>query len=951
MESLKCLNISDISIVEPQHRDHRTVGVDNAGQFRLVFETSSADIYFDRGDHKVVHIAADKLSADIYQVTGIRPQLKNAAPDARENSIIIGTIGSSRFIDDLAASGKLDISAVRGKWEAFIITIIDGALVIAGSDRRGTAYGAFTISEQIGVSPWHWWADVPVKKRENLTINLTKTVYKSPSVKYRGIFINDEAWGLHPWAARTFDPQTADIGPKTYDKIFELVLRLKANLVWPAMHSCTKAFNLYPANRVLADDYAIVMGSSHCEPMLRNNVSEWDCETMGVWDYTLNRDNIYNYWRDRVKENRKYENIYTLGMRGIHDEQMPGSPDIAERVKLLQRIIDDQRQILRELVNDDVAKVPQVICLYKEVLHLYQNGLNIPDDVTIIWPDDNRGFIRQLPEPAIANRSGGHGIYYHVSYKGLPNNYLWLNSTSPALIWEQMSKAYAYNARNLWILNIGDIKPREISSEFFLKIAYNINSYDNICIDDFFTDWASREFPARFSNDISIVLKGYFRLVLSRKPEDTLPGLFSLCNYGDEGQKRIDKFEYLLNLAEDIYASLPQKYKDSFYQQVLYALRCTTLINKKCIYADKNRFCASNGIYYANQYANKARLAHEKLQIETAYFNNILSGGKWKHIISTWTNRYHEVYQMPKVSLIEPAAQKDAFAVIAEGMENFEQPQRLPQFCIYTNDRYFIDIYNNTKTQFQWNAKTSDRWLRVSETSGTLDGFRRLWVEIAPELITECTTGVIELSACGITKTVNVQVSAAGIPTLFKGFIEKDGIVSINACNYSRKKPSACDQWSSVSGLGHNCDVMTIYPQNTAGFSNIDDIIKNAPVLEYDFYALNSGAVTITTYCVPAHKNNSDMNLCYAIGIDEHTLCVTDTEAAEYTNQWSQNVMRAMTINHSSHVIDKIGAHTLKLYMVDPGLLIEKIVIQSSVSIKESYFGPPQTIVNCGTIS
>ncbi len=947
MESLKCLNISDADIAEPRRSTRNETCAGGVKQFRLVCDGISADIYFDRGDHKVVQIAADKLSSDIYQVTGIRPQLKNAAPDARENSIIIGTIGSSRFIDGLAASGKLDISAVCGKWEAFIITIIDGALVIAGSDRRGTAYGAFTISEQIGVSPWHWWADVPVKKRENLTITLAKTVYKSPSVKYRGIFINDEAWGLHPWAAQTFDPQTADIAPKTYDKIFELILRLKANLVWPAMHSCTKAFNLYPANRVLADDYAIVMGSSHCEPMLRNNVSEWDCETMGVWDYTLNRDNIYNYWRDRVKENCEYENIYTLGMRGIHDEQMPGSPDIAERVKLLQRIIDDQRQILRELVNDDITKVPQVICLYKEVLHLYQNGLDIPDDVTIIWPDDNRGYIRQLPDPAIINRSGGHGIYYHISYKGLPNNYLWLNSTPPALIWEQMNKAYAYNARTLWILNIGDIKPREISAEFFLNLACDINCYDNGNIDEFFTRWAGREFPAEHCGAITAVLKGYFRLALSRKPEDTIPALFSLCHYGDEGRQRIDRFEYLLNIAEDIYVSMPPEYKDAFYQLVLYMLRCAALMNKKFIYADKNRFCASNGIYYANQYAKKAQSSHQKLQAETEYFNNTLAGGKWKHIISTWTNRYYEVYQMPEVEFVEPADGQNAIAVVAEGAESVEQTQCLPLFTPYTNDRYFIDIYNNTTDAVAWTARATECWIKLSETSGTLEGCKRIWVEIIPQsaIEGENASAKIEISAAGVTKTVDVRLhnpSGSLLPS--KCFIEKEGVVSINACNYSRQVNGVDSIWDTISGLGHNCDVMAVFPPDTASCTDISDIIKTSPALEYDFYAFTCGKAKITTYCIPAHRNQSGISLRYAVGIDDRPPVVVDIEAAEYTQVWSENVMRAMAINKCDCLIEKSGLHTLKLYMVDPGLLIEKIVIHTD-DLKKSYFGPPQTMI------
>jgi hypothetical protein len=423
----------------------------------------------DKEDFKVARIAAECLATDVERVTGVSPALKNELRELSGPAVLIGTIGKSAAIDELIRSGKLEVKPIAGQWESFVIATVtnpapgvSAALVIAGSDRRGTAYGVFTLSEAIGVSPWVWWADVPPQRRASLVLGATAITSLPPSVKYRGIFINDEDWGLQPWAANTFEPETGDIGPKTYAKVFELLLRLKANYIWPAMHDCTKAFNIYPRNKLVADDYAIVMGSSHCEQMLRNNVTEYDVEKYGPWDYEKNRTNILAYWQQRLEDNGKFESIYTVGMRGIHDSGMPGGGDTQQKVARLQRVIADQRELIAKAINPDPASVPQIFCPYKEVLTLYQNGLNVPEDVALVWPDDNHGYIRQLSSPAEQKRRGGSGVYYHISYWGAPEDYLWLCTTPPALIWEEMHKACEHGARSVWVVNVGDIKPAEI---------------------------------------------------------------------------------------------------------------------------------------------------------------------------------------------------------------------------------------------------------------------------------------------------------------------------------------------------------------------------------------------------------------------------------------------------------------------------------------------------------
>ena len=391
-----------------------------AGTFPLVQGGRAATLVHDPADHRVVAIATQDLSADIERVTGVRPVVQSApSAELAGPTVIVGTLGRSRVIDDFVRRRQLDVRELAGAWESFVIATVPGdrarraagpTLVIVGSDRRGTAFGIYELAQAIGVSPWYWWADVAPDAKRELHVAAGRRRVGPPSVKYRGIFINDEDWGLHPWAARTFDPGRGDIGPKTYAKIFELLLRLKANICWPAMHEVTGAFNSYPENRQLADDYAIVMGSSHAEPMLRNNVTEWTAPP-AEFNYTTNHDGVLAYWNERVRENARFENIYTLGMRGIHDSPMQGAATVADRVAALERIFADQRELLARHVNPAVDRVPQVFTPYKEVLDIYRAGLRVPDDVTIVWPDDNHGYIRDFPNDNEGRRAGGFGVY------------------------------------------------------------------------------------------------------------------------------------------------------------------------------------------------------------------------------------------------------------------------------------------------------------------------------------------------------------------------------------------------------------------------------------------------------------------------------------------------------------------------------------------------------------
>jgi hypothetical protein len=608
----------------PEKIPLRLVDTARAGDFRLVADGRTATVYVSAEDFKVAQIAADCLGEDVERVTGMKPAVTHDAGNLSGPMVLIGTIGRSDVIDELIREGKLDTSSIVGQWESFVIATVtnalpgvDHALVIAGRDRRGTANGVFTLSEAIGVSPWVWWADVPPRKRDSIILGATAVTSHTPSVKYRGIFINDEDWGLQPWAAKTFEPETGDIGPKTYAKVFELLLRLKANYLWPAMHPSTRAFNHYPRNKIVADDYAIVMGSSHAEPMLRNNVDEWDRETMGEWDYGVNQEQILTYWEERVAENAPYESIYTIGMRGIHDSAMQGGGTMREKVERLEQVMADQRDLLAKYVNPDPSLVPQNFVPYKEVLTLYRNGLTVPDDATLVWPDDNHGYIRQLSTPEEQRRSGGAGVYYHISYWGAPEDYLWLCTTPPALIWEEMHKAFEHGARRLWVLNIGDIKPGEIGMEFFLRMAWDITPWNETAQPTFLADWARRNFGREHADEITAVLDEYYRLNFPAKPDHLHLAKFT-SNY-EEISRRLERFAKLVERTDAVRRSLPVEQRDAFYQLVAYPVRGSALLNR--VHLDPS--------------PEKAMAAYEQIQSETKHYNDQIAGGKWQHIMSS----------------------------------------------------------------------------------------------------------------------------------------------------------------------------------------------------------------------------------------------------------------------------------------------------------------------------
>jgi hypothetical protein len=601
-------------------------------------------IYVDEAEQPVVQTALALLLQDVQTVFGSSLQSSDNPGSTR---IIAGTTGVNSEIDRLEKERRIDLSALHGKWETFHLTTVkeemQTVLIIAGSDSRGTAYGILELSRMIGVSPWHYFADVKPKTMKQFKMPKTD-IQQSPSVQYRGIFLNDEDWGLLPWSTQTFEPNLprvgktkGTIGPKTYTRIFELLLRLRANTIWPAMHESTAPFYLVEGNKEMAAKYGIVVGTSHCEPLMRNSATEWDIAGDGDYNYVTNKENILSYWADRLQELNGAENIYTIGLRGKHDGMMQGVKTLEEHQSVLSQVLTDQRELLRKYVNHDPSQIPQIFVPYKEVLDVYDAGLEVPDDVTLVWCDDNYGYIRRLSNEKERLRSGGSGVYYHVSYWGRPHDYLWLASTSPALVHTEMKRAYEHGANNLWILNVGDIKPAEYLMEFFLDMAWNIHICENTPVFSHLKQWATREFGKQHAEDITAIMKEYYRLANFRKPEHTgwsrveepgyprnlTPVVDSEYNlqFNNELQHRLQNYLSLENKVKQLRPAIPENKLSAFFQLVEYPVRGASLLNQKWLYAQLN-----DSLNSLNAYRGIERI--------TADYNS-MENGKWNHIMSS----------------------------------------------------------------------------------------------------------------------------------------------------------------------------------------------------------------------------------------------------------------------------------------------------------------------------
>ena len=592
----------------------------------------SVTVACDNTEEKVVQTALQLFARD-YETVFSAP----ATISVNHGGIIVGTVDKSPLI---AATG-VDISDLKSKNQAFLISVLPGGrLLVAGSDSHGTAYGIMELSRLIGVSPWEWWADVTPEKKEAFHLAADYKMVQSPSVEYRGIFINDEDWGLMPWSSLNYEPwyKPGRIGPQTNERIFELLLRLRANTYWPAMHECSVPFFLTPGNREAAEKFGIYIGGSHCEPMACSTAGEWSRRGKGDYDYVKNSSSVCHFWEERLKEVSGQEILYTVGMRGVHDGQMQGAKTVEEQKAVLERVLKDQRDLLRKYVNKDVEAIPQVFIPYKEVLDIYRAGLEVPEDVTLMWCDDNYGYIKHFPTEVERTRKGGNGVYYHVSYWGRPHDYLWLGTFSPALLYQQMKEAYDCGIQKIWILNVGDIKPIEYQTELFLDMAWNIDQVIEEGVSGHVCNFLKREFGEAIGEDLLPVMMEHYRLSYIRKPEfmgntreeeyhtnayrivKDMPWSRSYIN------KRLEDYQVISDKVEKLASRIQQDRQDAYFQLIKYPVQATAEMNKKMLYAQFARHGEMNW--------NKSDVAYDSIASLTRIYNiGIRNNGKWHRMM------------------------------------------------------------------------------------------------------------------------------------------------------------------------------------------------------------------------------------------------------------------------------------------------------------------------------
>ena len=616
----------------------------------------------------VVGVARTMMGDDLKAVTGKEVRLVRG--DNADATVMCVQLDRDRSQDKWLKSAGVPVDSIRGIRECFMIKALDrgngkAQLIVVGSDGRGTAYGLLEVSRMAGVSPWIWWGDVVPEHKGRLVVDADFQTVQSPSVEYRGIFINDEDWTLQSWAWKHFDKQKPGMmSVNVYREVFKLLLRLRGNMIWPGMHGITVPFYKVPGAKECADSCGIVIGTSHCEPLMRNNVGEWNVDERGRYNYITNRDNVLKYWTERLKEAGQYENFYTIGMRGIHDGEMEGVKKMSEKVTALNNVIKDQRELLKKYVvgrgklgYKHVEDIPQAFVPYKEVLQVMEAGVDVPDDVTLIWCDDNYGYMTRLSDAMQQKRKGGAGVYYHLSYWGRPMDYMWLTTTQPGLIYSEMRQAYDHNARKEWIVNVHDLKAPAYDLEVFMDLAWNVERTS--AVNTHLHNYLSREYGLSAAQALLPLMLEYYRLTAIRKPEfmgwnqvelsrDLYPRgrsqvkdtEFSFSEFGGEAQRYLADYQKIRHEAERIGRELiPARLKDAYFASVLYPVSCAAYMAEKMLYAQKARSMA-DGDYDGTKLDKRSeslrmccarsQYAYQKIRELTAYYNDEMSDGRWK---------------------------------------------------------------------------------------------------------------------------------------------------------------------------------------------------------------------------------------------------------------------------------------------------------------------------------
>ncbi|NJB72218.1 hypothetical protein GGR42_002709 [Saonia flava] len=919
--------------------------------FPLASKGVPVNLLVSSADFSGVQKVAGHLQNDLYKVTGTRPNLFKDTISDSGPIVIIGTLGKSPLINILVESGKIKASLLEGKWEKFITLSVKNpmpgvkrALVIAGSDKRGTIYGMYNLSEQIGIHPWYYWADMPIVKQTELHVTSGIHTLGEPKVKYRGIFINDEAPALRNWAKEKF----GDFNHQFYETVFELILRNKGNYLWPAMWQPSSFVTDDPENAQLADEYGIVISTTHHEPMMRAH-AEWDSNKDGAWNYETNKEKLQEFWRAGIERMGNHESIVTLGMRGDGDEAM--SEETV--VDLMKNIIVDQRKIIADVTGKPTEETPQVWALYKEVQDYYDKGMRVDDDIMILFCDDNWGNVRILPKKEDLSHKGGFGMYYHFDFVGGPVSYRWLNVTQIEKVWEQMNLSYERGVKDLWLVNVGDIKPMELPTSFFLDFAWDPEAIKAEDLPNYYENWVKKQFGDELATEIGEILSLSTKYAARRTPEMLKPDTYSLQNYR-EADKILEEYTQLLARSKNIYEKLPETHKSAFYQLVLFPVEISSNLNEMYIAAGKNKLYGDQGRASANYYADVVKEKFFKDAELVRQYHEEMENGKWNHMMSqthigyrSWNNPPYN--KMPEVSYlqIEPSAQLGY--VLENGVTSRWNRSGLfsrsfSPFDPINDQNYYLEIFNRGKEKLSYTLTAKNDWIKLSSKSGSIQYDEKVRVSIdwskAPK---GQETGEIVLSGAGNEFTITVPLKN-NLPEV-SGFVENNGVVSIEAAHFSNTFNSKNISWTVVPNMGRTNSAITMEPAD----AERQILGKNTPRIEYEFTLFNEGELKIDTYLSPTLNYQKNEGLKYAIAIDDEAPQIINIHEGEtvpdweYPDWWNNSVTDHIKKKQSVHPNIKSGTHTLKIWMVDAGVVFQKFVIDTG-GLKESYLGPSESI-------
>ena len=796
-----------------------------SGYFPLIKNGIPCEVVIDAQEIEGVRMAAENLLQDISRVCGNKPALVNTAGGKR--SVIIGSYDTP-LIQQLVKAGKIDGNSLKGKNEKYILQVvsspmqgIDEALVIAGSDKRGTVYGIYELSGQIGVSPWYWWADVPVVQQKDVYIAQGIYTDGEPKVRYRGIFLNDEEPSLGGWVRENF----GGFNSKFYQHVFELTLRLKGNFIWPAMWS--SAFHADdPMNGELADKMGVVVGTSHHEPMGKPH-QEWRKTRHNYgnaeWNYVTNQQGLDKFFYDGVERLKDWESVVTIGMRGDGDEAMGEDTNIG----LLEKIVKNQRKIIEKATGKKAKETPQVWALYKEVQDYYDKGMRVPDDVTLLLCDDNWGNVRKLPNLNAKPRKGGYGMYYHFDYVGAPRNSKWVNISPIPRVWEQMNLTYEYGVRELWVVNVGDLKPMEYPITFFLDMAWDPDRFNAQNLQQHADDFCAQQFGKEYSKEIGRILSLYAKYNRRVTPELLDSRTYSF-NYG-EWERVVSEYNELALEAHNIRLLLPAEYHDAYDQLILYPVQaCANLYNMYYAHA-KNKALAAVNDLEANEWADKVEFCFKRDSLLAVYYNKVIAGGKWNHMM----DQIHIGYR-------------------------------------------------------SWN--NPDRSIMPAVT----------------------------------------RVETKSTPSVF---VEKDGYVSIEAEHYTRAVAEGTTSWELIPDFGKTLSGITTMPVT---------VNPEKMYLEYDIDVTTTGDAKIDIMVAPTLNFNDNKGMRYAISVNggEEQVININGHYDGNLGKWQAN---PIIVSRTNHKFGKVGKQTIRFRPLEPGIVLEKIIIDLG-GLKESYLGAPETL-------